>query len=77
MVEIGSGDCLLFYSDGAVEIATPAGPLLGVDGLEEVLKGLGYPTKQVELAAVEQELLARSNCIRLEDDLTLFEIRIA
>lgn len=77
VVEVGSGDCLLFYSDGAVEIATPAGRLLGVEGLEGVLKGLGYPKADVELAAIEQELLARSNCIRLEDDLTLVEIRVA
>ncbi|UCG32989.1 MAG: SpoIIE family protein phosphatase [Phycisphaerales bacterium] len=77
VVEVSSGDCLLFYSDGAVEIRTPAGSLLGVEGLEKVLKALGYPLAEVELAAVEQELLACSDCIRLEDDLTLFEIRIS
>jgi hypothetical protein len=51
--------------------------MLNVAGLKEVLKGLGYQAEHVELASIEQELLTRSDCIRLEDDLTLFEIRIA
>ena len=75
-VEIGSGDCVLLYSDGAVEITNSDGGWLGVDGLEQVLKELGYPAAEVDLAAIEQELLARSNCIRFDDDLTLLEARI-
>ena len=51
--------------------------VLGVDGLEVVLKELGYPGEGTDLAAVERELLTRSNCIRFEDDLTLLEIRLA
>jgi PAS domain S-box-containing protein len=75
--EMGRGDCLLLYSDGAVEITKRDGGMLGVDGLEQVLKELGYPEKDVDPEAVEQALLARSDRIRFDDDLTLFEIRIA
>jgi len=76
VVKIGSGDCLLLYSDGAIEISKPDGGLLGVDGLEQLLKELGYPDLSTDLGAIEQELLTRSDCIRLNDDLTLLEARM-
>ncbi|MHC5110923.1 MAG: PP2C family protein-serine/threonine phosphatase [Planctomycetota bacterium] len=76
VVEFGSGDSLLFFSDGATEISQPSGELLGTDGLERVLKSLGYPGADIDLPAIETELLARSNCIRFDDDLTFLEVHI-
>lgn len=76
MVEVGSGDCVLLFSDGAIEISKAEGGFLGVDGLELLLKKMGYPDAQVHLAAIEKELLRLSNCIRFDDDLTMLELRL-
>ena len=69
------GDCLLLFSDGAVEIHSADGALLGVEGLVRVLKELGYPQRGIRMNAVEEALLKFSNAIRLEDDLTFLEAR--
>lgn len=73
---LGDGDCLLCFSDGAVEINDTRDEMLGVEGLVRILKGLGYPGPGTNLAAVEKELLRYSNAIRLDDDVTLIEVRI-
>jgi phosphoserine phosphatase RsbU/P len=70
------GDRLLLYSDGAVDIHNDDNKLLGVDGLIDILKGLGYPQAGIPLAAIEEALLTYSNAIRPDDDLTLLEIRV-
>ncbi len=75
-VAVRDGDCLLMFTDGAVEISLPGGGYLDSDGLVAVLKDLGYPNSNVTLAAIEEELLRRSDRIRFDDDLTLLEIRI-
>ena len=77
VVNIRSGDCLLFFTDGAVEISLPDGGYLDSDGLVATLKDLGYPNSNVVLAAIEEELLRRSDRIRFDDDLTLLEMRIS
>ncbi len=77
VVNVRSGDCLLFFTDGAIEISLPGGGYLDSDGLVAVLKGLGYPNSNVTLAAIEEELLRRSDRIRFDDDLTLLEMRIS
>ena len=76
VVNVRSGDCLLFFTDGAVEISLPGGGYIDSEGLVAILKDLGYPNSNVELAAIEEELLRRSDRIRFDDDLTLLEIRI-
>ena len=76
VTEIHSGDCLLFFTDGAVEISLPGGGYLDPEGLVAILKDLGYPTSNVTLAGIEEELLRRSDRIRFDDDLTFLEIRI-
>ena len=41
-----------------------------------MLKKQGYPGADIQMVALEEELLKYSNGIRLEDDLTFIEIRI-
>lgn len=76
-VTIGSGDRLLLFSDGAIEVHNSEGQMLDVDGLVSLLKKQGYPNSDIDMDALEEELLKYSNSIRLEDDLTLMEVRFA
>lgn len=71
------GDRLLLFSDGATEIHNADDKLLGGDGLIAILKRLGYPESDMQVAAIEEELLKYSNAVRLEDDLTFVEICIS
>ena len=71
------GDRLLLFSDGATEIHNADGDLLGVDGLIAILKKLDYPKSSIQFTAIEEELLKYSNNVRLEDDVTLMEVRFA
>jgi PAS domain S-box-containing protein len=73
--EFHNGDCLLLFSDGAVEVKNAEGILLGTEGLIRILKKQGYPQKPLQKEALEEELLKYSNSIRLDDDLTIIEIR--
>lgn len=73
--EIEEGDRLLLFSDGAVEIHNADGAMLDVDGLVGILRNQGYPSAGIRMDALEEELLKYSNSIRLDDDLTLIEIR--
>ena len=75
VVEIEAGDSLLFFSDGAFEVADAAGNMIGIDGLIEILQGQGYPASDLRMDLLEEELLKYSNAIRLEDDLTFVEVR--
>ena len=74
-VPIQEGDHLLLFSDGAVEVDNADGQMLGVDGLIGILKEQDYPTKDIQMSALEVELLKYSDGIRIEDDLTFIEIR--
>ena len=75
-VSLQEGDSLLLFSDGDLEISNAAGDMLGLDGLIGMLKKQGYPAADIQMEALEEELLKYSNGIRLDDDLTLIEIRI-
>jgi serine phosphatase RsbU (regulator of sigma subunit) len=70
------GDSLLLFSDGAVEVANAAGEILGVDGLINILRRQDYPEAGIRMKMLEEDLLRYSNAIRLEDDVTLIEIRL-
>ena len=59
--EIHEGDRLLLFSDGAVEIHNAAGEMLDVDGLIGILKEQGYPATDIQMAALEEELLKYSD----------------
>ena len=76
-LQLLSGDRLLFFSDGAIEIHNAENKMLGVDGLIAILKKLDYPQSGIRAAAVEEQLLKHSNSVRLDDDLTLIELRFA
>jgi phosphoserine phosphatase RsbU/P len=69
------GDCLLFFSDGGVEVHNAQDELLGTDGLIRILRRLGYPASTLRMNALEEELLLYSNSIRLLDDLAFIEVR--
>lgn len=73
--QLGEGDTLLMFSDGAFEIHDAQGEQLGIAGLIRILKQLGYPARKFEPAALEEALLKFSNAIRLDDDLTFIEVR--
>ena len=73
---IQEGDSLLLFSDGAEEVHNAAGQMLGIDGLLGILKSQGYPQADIQMDALEEELLKYSNEIRLGDDLTFIEIRL-
>ena len=66
---------LVLFSDGAVEIQNAQREMLDVDGLIGILKKQGYPATDLCMETLEEELLLYSNGIRLDDDLTLIEIR--
>lgn len=69
------GDCLLFFSDGAVEVHNAQEQLLGTDGLARILQEVGYPACGLQINAIEEQLLLYSNDLRLSDDLTFIEVR--
>jgi len=74
-VKINPGDCLLLFTDGAVEVENAEGKLLDTEGLIDILRKQGHPQKPLQKEALEEELLKYSNAIRLVDDLTIIEIR--
>ncbi len=58
-----------------VEIKNADGKMLGPHGLIEILKSQDYPRSHLSMEALEEALLKYSNSIRMEDDLTIIEIR--
>jgi len=75
-VQMHPGDCVLFFTDGATEISHSSGGFLNVEGLEAILRELGYPRPGVGFKAIEEKMLALSDRIRFDDDLTFLEARI-
>ena len=73
----GSGDCLLLFTDGVVEIQDSGGRMLGTGGLLSILGSLGYPAAGLRNGDLQEALLAYSNEIRLDDDLTLLGVRFS
>ena len=73
--QLDPGDSLLLVSDGAFEIHNSKDELLDIDGFKNLLKKLNYPKTPLNMETLEQELLMFSNEIRLQDDVTIIEIR--
>ncbi len=76
VVETRAGDCVLLFTDGAVEIRHAAGEYLNADGLVEILRELGYPRSDAGFQDIEDQLLKYSNQIGFDDDLTFIEARL-
>ncbi len=76
VVPMRPGDTVLLFTDGATEVRGADGHMLGTDGLRRVLHAAGYPGIEPDLADVESRLLAASNRIRFDDDLTFVDIRM-
>ena len=76
-MQLLAGDSAVLFSDGAFEIENARDEMLGVDGFLEILKNLDYPKTQLSMDVLEKELLKFSNDIRLQDDITIIEIRFA
>jgi serine phosphatase RsbU (regulator of sigma subunit) len=74
-VKLEPGDSILLFSDGAIEIENAKNEWLGNEGFLEILKSLGYPRKKLSMDFLEEELLKFSNDIRLQDDITIIEVR--
>lgn len=74
-IGIQTGDRLLLFSDGAIEVHNAEGQMLDIEGLVAILKKQGYPACGIDMDALEEELLKYSNSIRLDDDLTIMEVR--
>lgn len=72
-----SGDGLLLFSDGAIEVQNASGEQLESEGLIKMLKSQGFPQTPIKFDALQEALLTASNNIRLDDDLTFLEIRFA
>jgi len=74
-VQLDPGDSMLLFCDGAIEIENAKGEWLGTDGLVKILKKLDYPNLPLNMDELENDLLKFSNDIRLQDDITIIEIR--
>lgn len=69
-----SGDKLLIFTDGVTEIFNAQGKMLDLEGLQEILGEQGYPGKNIDFNAVGNAMLAYSDRIRFDDDVTFLEI---
>lgn len=76
VVPLANGDHVLFFTDGAIEVSGAHGGQLGKDGLRRVLREAGYPREGVVFNAIESRLLAASDRIRFDDDLTFIDVQI-
>ena len=73
--EFNPDESLLLFRDGEVEIENADEKMLGSEGLIKILKSQGYPQSPLQMATLEEALLKYSNSIRLEDDLTIIEMK--
>lgn len=75
-VNLAPGDRVLLFTDGVYEISQANGEQLGVQGLQAILQEMDYPQKPLEFPELERRLLAFSNGIRFDDDLTVIELTL-
>lgn len=71
------GDGLLFFTDGAIEIADARGRMLGSDGLAKLVERHGFPDTEQEMLHLVEKILLFSNNVRLPDDVTMLGVRFS
>ncbi len=76
VVVLHSGDRVLFFTDGAVEITDDAGKRPGLPNLVRILQELGYPAADPAFPALEERMLQASDRIRFDDDVTFIDARL-
>ena len=79
IIPLHVGDSVLLFTDGATEIPSRTGgrnDLLGAEGLRRILQAVGYPAVDPPFDEIESRLLAASDRIRFDDDLTFLNARI-
>ena len=76
VIPLRRGDCVLFFTDGAIEITDSRGECLGPEGLMRILRATGYPGDAPHFDQIEAGLLTASDRIRLDDDVTFVDVRI-
>jgi phosphoserine phosphatase RsbU/P len=76
VIPLRPGDCVLFFTDGAIEVTDSRGACLGVEGLMRILRGAGYPAAGPVFDKIEAGLLTASDRIRFDDDVTFVDVRI-
>ena len=77
IVPLHAGDSMLFFTDGAVEITAGEDEMNGAEGLRRILDELKYPSSDFSFEQVESRLLAASNRIRFDDDVTFLDVQIS
>jgi serine phosphatase RsbU (regulator of sigma subunit) len=71
-LNLESGDRLLLFTDGAIDLANPQGEVLAEAGFRQLLQTMVEPT--VDLGQIERKLLEFVHPAGLPDDLTMLSV---
>jgi sigma-B regulation protein RsbU (phosphoserine phosphatase) len=75
LIPLCPDDGLLFFTDGALDIADSHGNMLGSAGLAELVRKQGFPDSEEKMQHLVGEMLLFSDHIRFPDDLALLAVR--
>ena len=75
VLELSSGDYILFYTDGVPDANNPLGEEFGMERLESLLAGNSYPSADLLASKIEDEVKSFTAENPLYDDLTIVVIR--
>lgn len=76
VVPLGKDDRVLLFTDGAVEATAAGGTQFGEAGLMAVLREVNYEGSDPNFNQIEARMLAASDRVRFDDDVTFIEIRV-
>lgn len=74
-IRLDRDDLVLIYTDSLIEARAPGGPLLGEQGLLEILNRLGGTSPEGFIAALLREINAFTRAQPPEDDVTVMLLR--